>query len=761
MPEPTAAAPSASRDRLELAGSLAVLLLAAIALLSDALFSSRVLSAGDALLAFQPWKQAAPPGHVIANPLLLDQPIVCEPWLDLAAEQLRAGELPLWNPYDYCGQPYHAAASGGFASPLNWPYFAFPGPATKEWAGLLRLFLAGAFALFWLRCFALSAYARLLGALCFQLGGFMVAWLGHPHTAAAVFLPFLLWRIERALDGSSWRAAGTIGLGSGLAWLAGHAQTAAHIALATSLYALWRGAQQRVLARALVACACGQVLGLAVGLVQLWPQWEYLRGSQAALVFARVDVTSPLALLEAARFLLAPLASGAPQHGDYQGPLGHNLNYAELIGGYIGVLPLALAALALTRLRTTRAVRVLAGLAALALLVAWQVPPLYELARGVPVLASTKLLRLLLVACAALSALAAFGLDRALELARLRGRAAAIAAAAAVLLATVDLLHVGRGFNPAIERALIAPETEVTRFLRSDRSTFRVLAVDNTALLANANVFHRIASISGYDSLEDERLVALVSLLSNDPAAGLDAVAGAVSSERPPGAWFIKEVRAFDRIEALPVGALLNAKYVLAPDALPEPFVLRVDGPLKVYENPLALPRAFASTSFRFVDPPRRNAGGWLELDRNRMPDAARVELERASSNASDPAFAAAEPDGAVEPRLVPCELVEHGAHRVIVRVAADQRCCVVLSDTFAPGWTASVDGAPAAIHRAFGALRGVVCPAGEHRIEFRYEPRSVRIGLWVSALAALGCLLLAVGFKRRASEDARSTRLA
>ncbi|TAJ25324.1 MAG: hypothetical protein EPO68_00165, partial [Planctomycetota bacterium] len=182
-------------------------------------------------------------------------------------------------------------------------------------------------------------------------------------------------------------------------------------------------------------------------------------------------------------------------------------------------------------------------------------------------------------------------------------------------------------------------------------------------------------------------------------------------------------------------------------DALPAPFELRVDGPLKVYENPLALPRAYATTSFRFVDPPRRTSAGWLELDRARIPDPLRVELEL------DPAHAR-ELDGEVEPLRVPCELVEHSAQRVELRVRADQRCCVVLSDTYAPGWTATLDGAPVAIHRAFGALRGVVCPPGEHALVFHYAPHSVRVGIWVSALAFAACALLAIGFGRRARHD-------
>jgi hypothetical protein len=253
-----------------------------------------------------------------------------------------------------------------------------------------------------------------------------------------------------------------------------------------------------------------------------------------------------------------------------------------------------------------------------------------------------------------------------------------------------------------------------------------------------------------------------VSLLSNQPAAGWSGATSGGASVEPPGAWFIKEIRVFDRVEAQPVAALLNAKYLLAADELPAPFELRVDGPLKVYENPYALPRAYATTSFRFVEPPRRTSAGWLELDRAHIPDPLRVELERQHETATDAAALDAsvpEAVGASEPARVPCELVEHSARHVALNVRSDQRCCVVLSDTYAPGWTATLDGAPVAIHRAFGALRGVVCPAGEHRIEFRYSPRSVRIGLWASLLAAAACAALAIGFRRRASEDAAATR--
>ena len=68
-------------------------------------------------------------------------------------------------------------------------------------------------------------------------------------------------------------------------------------------------------------------------------------------------------------------------------------------------------------------------------------------------------------------------------------------------------------------------------------------------------------------------------------------------------------------------------------------------------------------------------------------------------------------------------------------------RGIVILADSFYPGWRLTIDGQPARIIEAYGALRGVVVEQGVHTIDMIYRPLS---NLGGAALSLTG--LIAVG---------------
>jgi hypothetical protein len=85
---------------------------------------------------------------------------------------------------------------------------------------------------------------------------------------------------------------------------------------------------------------------------------------------------------------------------------------------------------------------------------------------------------------------------------------------------------------------------------------------------------------------------------------------------------------------------------------------------------------------------------------------------------------------------------------RVEVSTRAGAPALLVLNDAYAEGWSADVDGSPVPILPANYLARGVLVPAGEHRVTFRYRTPLLREG-WLS-LGALAAGLASWALLRR-----------
>jgi hypothetical protein len=161
-------------------------------------------------------------------------------------------------------------------------------------------------------------------------------------------------------------------------------------------------------------------------------------------------------------------------------------------------------------------------------------------------------------------------------------------------------------------------------------------------------------------------------------------------------------------------------------------------GDVKIYKNLDALPRAFVVHQAEVI------------------PDD-----DQAIARMRDPAFELAQTiilaDG--EPLAgegnARAEIVQYAPEEIVVDVTSDAPGYLLLTDTFYPGWRASVDGVQAEIVRADVAFRALRLEPGAHRVEFRYQPTSVRWGAWISAgaLLLLLCGLVWALWRRRELE--------
>ena len=196
---------------------------------------------------------------------------------------------------------------------------------------------------------------------------------------------------------------------------------------------------------------------------------------------------------------------------------------------------------------------------------------------------------------------------------------------------------------------------------------------------------------------------------------------------------------------------LLGARWLLLPPGS-DPGGLR--GLRRVYdgadativENRLAAPRAFVASRLQVAD----GAAGELEAIAEADFDPRRDATVRAGEVGPDVAALAGAGGGGS------ARVVDEANAAVTVRAQLPRRGLVVLDDAWAPGWSVEVDGRPASAVQANMVLRGVVVPAGEHEIAWRYRVPGLRLG---AALSALGLALAAASGAAAARRCARGRR--
>jgi hypothetical protein len=89
--------------------------------------------------------------------------------------------------------------------------------------------------------------------------------------------------------------------------------------------------------------------------------------------------------------------------------------------------------------------------------------------------------------------------------------------------------------------------------------------------------------------------------------------------------------------------------------------------------------------------------------------------------------------------------ITEHRPDRVTVALGGGGGY-LVLSDVWFPGWVCRVDGREVPVYRANHVFRAVALPAGATQAVFTFEPRSYRIGWWVSCVTLIGLAVIGVG---------------
>jgi len=706
-----------------------------------------------------------------------------------AAAVIRSGALPLWNPYQFAGQPFLATGIYGVLYPLNVVYLLFPTAWAIEIVTVLHLAIAGVGTYTWARTVNMGPIGAATAALTYMLSGFLVKeanWFT-PALASAAWLPLALTAIERLARRGSTRWSFVLGTATAFAFLAGWPQTWLYSLYVVAVYATARlGAalvvreSRRDAAAAALRVAIGMVVAFGLIAAQLLPSLELQH--------------------------LGPRHAGALSLRQIT-PFGHATPHALLAGmldsargtprpTYLGIATLLLMPLAAGIGRARAAVAGCMALLAAFSIAVYLNSPALELYLALPGMASfrfpARMILLYAVAGAALAGMGVEALGRARDrrvtvalvlvapalwgalawwtgvsvppLSALYGGVALLLMLAAawsrgnvrdalrlcvVVLLAWDLFYAVRNdyMRPVHNPESFDTQSALWSYIREHQHLDRTYIVPPTVgeraapgvppqitMMEKQGTLQQIYSITDYEPLSLSRYRSFFALLQGPLPEHL-LFTGRLHADPSRPEFRLLDLMSV-RYCALPVeDATMLAGITRRPADWRRLSVPGTDQ-YHLFERTDVLPRAYVAFNVRPVRDEAEALGAiqHVDFDPRRavvLEDATRTTGARASGAISAARITAYEPT------------------RVVIETdtAADGE--LVLTDTFYPGWYASVDGQTRPIHRANYLFRAVAVPAGRHVVTFWYAPRSFRLGATITA-ATLALTLVALARRRR-----------
>lgn len=735
---------------------------------------------------------------------ILDAASYFYPMKAALARMVDLGEWPWWNPWLRNGLPFYANPQVGLFYPPTALFYLLPTSLAFNWVVIVHFVLLATGFYAWLRRIGRSPAAAALAGLAIAWGGVAVSMTIYLNNLQAIaWIGWTWWAWTVWLEERTPRWLALVALGFGLQFLAGEPQIPV-LTAAIALLLAWSAPSREEpllerLGRPVLALAVAAVVALFLTAVQLLPTAElFLQSGRSAGLNPMEALSWSLNPSQLYNLLLPRYWDGPEGMFDLRRlPMAFQ---PWVFTSYLGVASIALA-VAGTGGQDRRWSVLWWGLAAVGVLLALGVNnPLVIRLVDLPLVRVFRYPeKLLLLPAIAVPVLAATGLDRITQERAVATRAAIVAGGIAalalvgwilVLVGVMDgvlawwspstragsdmewiLEGFARGFRHA---ALFASLLTGLLFLGSRvRTAFRgplivVLAVADLVTvnpaavgLAPARLLDQWPEVLEGMPLEELRTSARIRTSPLGQASrGWFIVRGvAVASQQyflfstmAPNLSMVHAVNAQDGIEAFrPRSDDVQSEILqrLPPEAQVRYLRLQstkwlLHWPLDVAGlEPITERSVFRLRQYRITDPlPRAYMVDRVEV----LPDTVEA-LNRFIVEGEDPHRVAYVHEGlplaGTGARINSgVRWLEGSNHSVRLRVTAPDTVMLVLTDTWYPGWQATVDGAPVPIERVNWHFRGVRLEPGPHEVRFDYRPRGIVAGAIASAL---GLLLLAV----------------
>lgn len=750
---------------------------------------------GDLFVAeYQPWKNESFLGYVSGSYPNKAQyfDALCQmiPWKIFSWDTFKAGVFPLWNPHNFSGIPHLANIQAALLYPFTYLGTILPYPIAWSVIVILQPLLAGLFMILFMQSIGVISYGALLAAIAFAFSQFMTVFLEYSTIGHVIlWLPCSLFAIEQFIQTQKRRFFVLLAISIVLSAFAGHLQLFAASSIFIFLYSVIRSYfsdKKYLFVPLFIIFLCS----FGISAMQLFPTIELAsyaaRSSHDMNFFLSHLLIQPKELL----LFFSPDAFGNPATRNFLLTSSYPSKALS-----IGLAPLVFAfgAVMFVKIRNnTHRFFIYSSVILLILLtlnpISWLVYQLplsvltssspsniqYLLSFSLAVLGGIGLqewmknnerkkwntlflfIPILLIGCILFFRLfhilinvknIILALGIAIPLAcfiRLAktNKQKMLLVCFIILITIGERFYVFNKFNPFSPKEFFYPPTALTTWLKENGGIYRFWGYGYGTIAANVATGVGLYDMQGYDPLYPKRYGEFIGLSQQGTFPQTFTDANRSNAQLAPGFGKTDLMTNTNRLRLLSLGGV---KYVLDrvengstektfPSSLFEK-VVSMNG-WNVMQNKNVSPRAFLTSEYIIATTPKEYEA--ILMDQTFSPIKT-VLLDTVPEFASLPTSS-----------IGTLVIKTYQPNEIVFETTTMTPSLLVLTDTYYPGWTATIDSKPTTILRADYIYRAVSIPQGNHTIIMRFNPVSVRAGIIVSISSILLVVLLVIFYPRK-----------
>lgn len=723
------------------------------------------------------------------------------PLLDFNFDSLKAGVIPLWNPYNFSGYSHLANWASAVFYPLHIFMFLLGKTQMLILLKLSIIILSGIFTYYYLKTLKLNNISSFFGAMSFSFSATMTVWTAEiwQSTHAFLWLPLSLMSIEKIVQERENQFIAILAVSIALSIMAGYIQPTIYLLFVVFSYSLFRiicfEGKRKLLNLAKIGS--GLFLGIILSSVHLLPGVEgYLLSPRSQVQLKDLNVS----------FLLMPMQAVAFFVPDFFGNIATNNWWLRRVGqyyenmSYVGIVSLVVVPLSFLLSKYRKYFLFFLGWSIISLTLIFDSPVSRLVYNAhVPFLSSAIPIRIVFILSFSMSLLSAFGIEWWLKENNIKKTSILLIPLILVfssigvyifqvisqdikidgfpdnwymisarnfliplffVLSTCFLIGFGQ-IIPKIKKA-VAVILLCSIFASSFLFAQKYFAFSPQEFIyPSASLIEFIQKNQGYNRYFGYGSASIANNFATVykiySPEGYDPVNISHYNELMSSSRFGKYESFFSRSDALlypvvefPLKDVNSTRYRIM-DFLGVKYIGFEKEELKKIEqrrlDPNRYLKVWDKDNFLIYENKKVLPRVFTAQDyviKNTKVDAIetlydpRFDIRNSVILEEKPSIDLTKGEGRTE-------IVEYSQNKVVVKAVSNGNKLLVLSDVFYPGWTATVNGIPTKITKANYAFRAVPIPSGESRIEFIYRPLSFQLGITASiiSLLTLGFIIL------------------